>query len=232
MNRQMAEMMFERLLFVIGFLARRFIGDGDVAEHARRIVGPAWADLQRRKRQHVGRLVDATPIAVQGANAGVVGQHDRDFGFAGIRIGDLGPRQRRRAGYGLGIRLALPAVGDNENLGYGKGKSRHRSGISVAARKSPPARARRKGFASGLAGCRPLRHSFIGRDDPRHQFMADHVFRREFHLRNASTPSSSLVASARPEVWPGGRSTWLGSPVTIMRLFSPSRVKTSSSASR
>src|SRR5258708_21358843 len=72
-DRQMAEMMFERLLFVVGFLARRFIGDGDIAEHARRIVGPAWADLQRRKRQHVGRLVDATPIAVQGANARVVG---------------------------------------------------------------------------------------------------------------------------------------------------------------
>ena len=39
-----------------------------------------------------------------------------------------------------------------------------------------------------------------------------------------STPSSSRTASASPEVWPGGRSTWLGSPVTIMRLFSPSRV--------
>ena len=40
-----------------------------------------------------------------------------------------------------------------------------------------------------------------------------------------STPSSRRTASARPEVWPGGRSTWLGSPVTIMRLFSPSRVR-------
>src|SRR5712675_2542707 len=133
MDRQMAEMMFERLLFVIGFLARRFIGDGDVAEHARRIVGPAWADLQRRKRQHVGRLVDATPIAVQGANAGVVGQHDRDFGFAGIRIGDLGRDSDGALDDGLGVRLGLPAVGDNENLGNGNGKSRHRSGISVAA---------------------------------------------------------------------------------------------------
>ena len=40
-----------------------------------------------------------------------------------------------------------------------------------------------------------------------------------------STPESSRIASARPEVWPGGKSTWLGSPVTIMRLFSPSRVR-------
>ena len=40
-----------------------------------------------------------------------------------------------------------------------------------------------------------------------------------------STLASSRVASARPEIWPCGRSTWLGSPVTIMRLFSPSRVR-------
>src|SRR5712672_2147599 len=38
MDRQMAEMMIERLLLVIGLLARRLIGDRDVAEHARRIV--------------------------------------------------------------------------------------------------------------------------------------------------------------------------------------------------
>ena len=130
----MAEMMIERLLIVISFLARRFISDGDVAEHARRIVRAAWAGLrQRGKRQHVGRLVDATPIAVQGANSGVVGQHHRDFGFAGIRIDDLGRGGDGALDHGLRVRLALPAVGDNENLGYGKGKLRHRSGISVAA---------------------------------------------------------------------------------------------------
>src|SRR5258705_13242824 len=116
-DRQKAEIMFERLLFVVGFLARRFIGDGDVAENARRIVGAAWADLQRRKRQHVGRLVDATPIAVQGANSGVVGQHDRDFGLAGIRVDDLGRDSDGALDNGLGLGLGLPAVGDNENLG-------------------------------------------------------------------------------------------------------------------
>ena len=100
---------------------------------ARRCAAHARRHRQRRKRQHVGRLVDAAPIAVEGANAGVVGQHDRDFGFAGIRIGDLGGDSDGALDDGLGVRLALPAVGDNENLGYGKGKSRHRSGISVAA---------------------------------------------------------------------------------------------------
>jgi hypothetical protein len=67
------------------------------------------------------------------ANSCVVGQHDGDFGFAGIRIGDLGRGRNGALDDGLGVRLGLPAVGDSENLGYGKGKSRHRSGISVAA---------------------------------------------------------------------------------------------------
>src|ERR1700682_466181 len=73
MDRQMAEMMIERLLLVIGLLARRFIGNRNVAEHARRIVGAAWTGRrQGRKRQHIGRLVDATPVAVQRANSGIV----------------------------------------------------------------------------------------------------------------------------------------------------------------
>src|SRR6202790_2627195 len=85
MDRQMAEMMIERLLLVIGLLARRFIGNRNVAEHARRIVGAAWTGRrQGRKRQHIGRLVDATPVAVQRANSGIVGQHDSEFGFAKV----------------------------------------------------------------------------------------------------------------------------------------------------
>src|SRR3954447_5416539 len=77
-HRKMAEMMIERLLFVVGLLARRLVGYCDIAEHARRIVGRARSRrLQRRKRQHVGRLVDAAPIAVQGLNPGIIGQHHR-----------------------------------------------------------------------------------------------------------------------------------------------------------
>src|ERR1700687_3479792 len=62
MDREMAEVVVERLLLFVGLTAGRFIGDGDVAEHARCVVGfvPAGG-LQRRKRQHVGRLVDAAP---------------------------------------------------------------------------------------------------------------------------------------------------------------------------
>src|SRR5882724_1135780 len=53
-DREMAEMMIERLLFVIGLLARRLIGNRNVAQHARRTVGAASAGRrQGRKRQHV-----------------------------------------------------------------------------------------------------------------------------------------------------------------------------------
>src|SRR5882757_10127168 len=43
-DRKMAEVMVERLLFFIGLLARGLEGDGDIAEHARRVGGaPAGA---------------------------------------------------------------------------------------------------------------------------------------------------------------------------------------------
>src|ERR1700712_4960190 len=89
-NRKGAEMMIERLLLVVGLPSRRVVGDRNVAEHPRRIVGTHRAGrLQGRKRQHVGRLVDAAPIAVQRANSGVIGQHHRKLGVAGIGTGDL-----------------------------------------------------------------------------------------------------------------------------------------------
>src|SRR5438270_9583129 len=36
-----------------------------------------------------------------------------------------------------------------------------------------------------VAGGRPLRQTFVGRDDPRHELVADHVFGGEMNLRNA-----------------------------------------------
>src|SRR5437868_13662320 len=118
MYRKMAEMMLERLLFVIGFLAHRLIGDRDVAEHARCIAGSARAGgLQRRERQHIGRLVDAAPGQVERANAGVVGQHDRQFGLADVLIDGLGGGRDGALDHGLGVRFISPASGDNENLG-------------------------------------------------------------------------------------------------------------------
>ena len=152
-HREMAEMMVERLLFLVGLPARRLIGDRDIAEHARRIVGPCRPGrLQRGKRQHVGRLVDAAPVAVQRADAGIVGQHDRKFGVADIGVGHFGRGLDRAMDHGLGAGLGLPAIGDDENLGDGKGRRRFRSrillsGISVAAGTClRQVRGRRSGF--------------------------------------------------------------------------------------
>jgi hypothetical protein len=47
-----------------------------------------------------------------------------------------------------------------------------------------PAIASQQIFSSGLAGSRPLRRPFISGDDPGYQFMTDHVFSRELHLRD------------------------------------------------
>src|SRR5260370_22199762 len=133
MHRQMAEMMIERLLLVIGLFSRRFVGDGDIAQHAWRIVGADRAGRrQGRERQHVGRLVDAAPVAVQRANSGVVGQHDSKFGFAYICIDHLGRDRDGTLDDRFGVGFGLPALGNDENLGDGKGKGRHRPGISFA----------------------------------------------------------------------------------------------------
>ena len=85
----------------------------------------------------------------------------------------------------LGVGLGLPAIGDDENFGM---RERKRVGIGpeFLSRRAPD-----RGRAFGgdvrirLAGCRPLRRSFIGGDDPRHQFVADDVLGGEFHLGDA-----------------------------------------------
>jgi len=57
-----------------------------------------------------------------------------------------------------------------------------------------------------------LRRGFVGGDDRANQLVANDVFGVNFTCAMPSTPSSSLAASASPDVWPFGRSTWDGSP--------------------
>src|SRR5436305_7333318 len=122
MHCKMAEVMLERLLFLIGLLPHRLIGNRDIAKHARRVVirGARAGRLQRRERQHVGRLVDAAPVQVEHANAGVVGQHDRQLGLADVLIDGLGGGRDGALDHGLGGGFISPAIGDNENLGDGE----------------------------------------------------------------------------------------------------------------
>src|SRR5439155_2037195 len=48
-DRKMAEVMIERLFFVIGLFPRGLKGDGDISEHPRRVGRRACGRLQRRK---------------------------------------------------------------------------------------------------------------------------------------------------------------------------------------
>src|SRR5882757_5090121 len=133
---EMAQMMTERLLLFIGLTACRLEGDRDIAEHARCVVVAAAGTgrLQRRKRQDVGRLVDAAPVAVERANAGIVGQHHRELGIADLGIGDLGGRFDGAMDHSFGFRLGLPAIGDDENLGDGKSGRHGRSNVCFKGR--------------------------------------------------------------------------------------------------
>ena len=126
-NREMAEMMIERLLFPIGLSARGLVGDGDIAEHARCVRRRARRCLQRRKRQHVGRLVDAAPVGVQRANSGIVGQHYRNLGLADIGVGKFGSGLDGAMDHRLGVGLGLPAIGDDENFSEREGGRHERS---------------------------------------------------------------------------------------------------------
>ena len=116
----------------------------------------ACSRLQCRKRQHVGRLVDAAPVAVQRPDAGIVGQHDRDFGFADIGIGDLGRGIDGAMDYRLGVRLGLPAIGDDENFGERK-NGRHERSSALHCNVRVTARARLQ---------QARRRQFLGQDFP------------------------------------------------------------------
>ena len=75
-HREMREMMLERLAFGAASRAVVSIGDDDVAEQRRRCARCAARALLRRKRQHVGRLVVAAPVAIERLDRRIIGQHD------------------------------------------------------------------------------------------------------------------------------------------------------------
>ena len=132
-HREMTQMMLEGLGFLIGFPPRRLIGNRDVAEHARHVVRRLSARLQCGKRQHIGRLVDAAPVAVQRPDAAVVGQHHRKLGIAGVGVGDFGGGADGAMDHGFRARLRLPAAGGDEDFGLGKGRACHHSGMLETA---------------------------------------------------------------------------------------------------
>ena len=100
-------------------------------------------------------------------------------------------------------------------------------GLQVPRRRADHAARRLRGQRSRAASS-PQRAlvRLVGLDDPRHQRVADHVLGGEVVEADAlARPSGCRSASARPEATPRGRSIWVRSPVTTMRLPSPRRVR-------
>ena len=154
MHREMGEMMQERLAFVARIRAP--------ASHRRSTMSPSNAAgpvaRRGRKRQHIGRLVVAAPVAVERADRRVVGEQDADLAVrAGARRGGRGDR---RAHGLLRPRLLRPTAASA-------------TWMSIDRRDSCRSRRRRHSLASRLA-----RRAVVGRDDARHQLVADHVLVR------------------------------------------------------
>src|SRR5262245_9629175 len=74
MDREVGEMVSERLALGFGFAADGLIGDDNVAEMVRRVA--AMLRRRRRKRQHVGRRIVAAPVAIERTDRRIIGQHD------------------------------------------------------------------------------------------------------------------------------------------------------------
>ena len=117
MDGQMAEVMTERFVFVIGLATQSLIGDRDVARAYaadRRQRGPVGCNAGN-DRTLVG-LSMPRQLALSVSDAGVVGQHDREFGIAGVFIDHPGGGLDSAMNDSLGIRLRPPAVGDDKNF--------------------------------------------------------------------------------------------------------------------
>ena len=76
MHRKVREMMQEDAVLIVAFTFKRLVGDNDVAEQG---CVPGGRLAGRRKRQHVGRLVDPTLFAVEVANRRIVCKYDTHF---------------------------------------------------------------------------------------------------------------------------------------------------------
>ena len=122
------------------------------------------------KRQHIGRLVDAAPVAVERSDRRIIGQHDSKLGArlltAAVAAAAIALRtQRRRRG------CCVPQRRLDEDVDR---RRRGRSGARRGRGHSLPSRSRCAG--AGLV---------IGGDDPRHQLVADHVLGGESGVADA-----------------------------------------------
>ena len=159
MHGEMREMMRERLFVALGFARRRLERDHDIAEMRR--LGAAGRRL-RGKREHIGRLVEAAPSFIERADRRIVGENDRDL--AGLASHACALRQSPA---GSSSSASGCFFQRSESITTSMARS---TALSLALRCA--AFILRLPLASARAG------GVIGRDNARHQFMADDVFAR------------------------------------------------------
>ena len=200
-HRKMGEMMGEWLVLGVGFPRDRLLGENDVADEWR--PWPRW--IPARERQHIRGCIDAAPLRLSEADRRIIGQEDSK----------LRPPLLTAAVAACADRPAQQSSAPCRVLSTGPNSTLTSIWPHCSARHSICA-------LRALALAR--RRLVVGLDDARDQLMADHVRGREGDVADAFDAFEQPHRSARPEVCPGGKSTWLGSPVTTMRLFSPSRV--------
>src|SRR5262245_23745056 len=76
MDSKMGKVMKENPVLILAFPFERLVGDDDVTEQSR---SAACLWIRRRKRQHVGWLVDPTPVAIEPGDGRIVGKPNTHF---------------------------------------------------------------------------------------------------------------------------------------------------------
>lgn len=113
-----------------GFAPQRLVREGDVAQQA----GDRREGSDLGKAQHVGRLVDLSPVAVEDALVGIVGQQDRHFSdardFRPARLQGLADGTLGNGVEAVGPVAGLDGDGDGQRLA-GRGQEAL-SALSVA----------------------------------------------------------------------------------------------------
>ena len=197
---KMGGMVGERLAFLARLPAPPFRTPRTISPS----IGRRGDFLRRRsgKGQHVGGFVEASPLCVQRANLRVVGELHADF----RAVEDL--QFRSPQGWPL--------------------MARSRQISRLPARRATTERIRR--FRHSASSRRSVRArmvgALIGGDDAAHEIVPHDIAMAKHHMADAfETAQQRHRLRSDPDFCPGGKSVWVGSPLTIIREPSPRRVR-------
>ena len=162
-----------------------------------------------RKGEDVGRHINFAPFSIEGANRGIVGEHDSHLTARRFHV--LRGRGEGVAHAKLRPLLLAPKRGFDDDL------DRRDHGASCAGGTQP--------FIPSCRAPPRAARAIVGIYNSHHQFVPNDIIVCENDMTNSLDSRQQPYRLGEAGALPDGRSTWLGSPVTIMRLFSPSLVR-------